>query len=146
MLSFGTLFNFWISYPRTHTKCSTMILTVLCNILAITSVRLLAVKDGAGRTSATNLAAGLPTLWKEFLIRPPRPLCMNRIPDVINFLSLQLKGTLGSMPPDQHTVYLMLTGEKPYVGRTTIQRQSSTYKLPGIARDGQNIYVVLTGI
>ena len=120
-----SLFSHWMDNPRTHTRCSTIVLVVLCNVLAIMEIRLLSLRDGSGRTTACKLTAALPTKWKELLGWPAKALHPNRIPVVLQFMQLQLQGTVGSLPHENHMVYLMLAGCNPYVGRAIVKRQRS---------------------
>ena len=126
------LFSHWMDNPRTHTRCSTIILVVLCNALAIMEIRLLSLRGGSGRTTACKLTAAPPSPWKEFLGRPAKALYPNRIPNVLEFLQLQLQCTIGSLPHENHMVYLMLAGCNPYVGRTIVKRAAVAYGLAGI--------------
>ena len=59
---------------------------------------------------------------------------------VLEFLSLEVQGTLGQLPSGSHSVYLMLAGDSAYIGRTKAARSSSTYGAPGIAPDGPSTY------
>lgn len=126
-----TLYTHWIQNPRLHTKCMTIILALLCNALAAVHIRLLSLRDGAGRRTAANLTAALPIEWQELLGRPGRPLDESRHLHTFEFLRLQLEGTTGNLPAHDHPVYLMLADDRPYVGKIGVTRKST--QLAGIA-------------
>ena len=67
-------------------------------------------KGRVGEKNATTLTAALETPWKEFLLRPARPLHSSRYKEVFEFLSLQFQATVGTLPMGDHIVYMMLAG------------------------------------
>lgn len=127
-----TLYQFWIDNPRANSKCGALILTVLCNAIGLITIRFMAITGGTNRYQASRLTAALDTAAKEFIFRPERSLQLNRLEDVSQFLEKQLEGTTGSTATNAHLVYLMLAGNKPYVGRASVTRTSLSSILPGI--------------
>lgn len=127
------IFESRINCPRTHSKSGVIILSALCNAVAVLDIRFLSVQNGHRKRTARNLTAAMFTPWQEFMERPPRPLHENRTTDVYEFLCLQATGTFGNLPADHHLVYLMLAGDIPYAGRTKVIRSMPASTLPGIA-------------
>ena len=127
------LYLHWKDNPRNHTKCCTLILVLICNALAIMDGRFLAIRNGKGRKEASNLTAAFPIAWREFFCRSSKGLHSSRLQHVLEFLRLQLTGTTGSLNPGSHLVYLMLAGNKPYVGRTINRRAGLQNSIAGIA-------------
>ena len=54
-----SLLNYWLKHPMNHTKCCTIFLAIICIVLALAELRLLAIRDGAGRRTAMALTASL---------------------------------------------------------------------------------------
>ena len=118
----NSMYRHWINNAGNHSKLSTSILVILCNAIAILDIRFLSLRDGPGRRSAATLTHALPHEWKELLKRPRRSLHSNFLGHAYELLLLQLEGTIGSIPHDEHLVYLALAGDEPYVGRTANPR------------------------
>ena len=119
-----SMFRHWKCNPKFHSKTSTMILLTICNVAALLDVRLLSLRDGPGRKTAATLVQALPHEWKQLLNRPKKSLHQLHIGHLHRLLQLQFNGTTGSLPQGEHIVYLLLAGEKPYVGRAAVCRTS----------------------
>ena len=128
-----SLFQAWIANPRQHTRATTLMTLALSNILAVLDIRFLALQGGRKTKWSRNLSKGLAVEWGELLTRPNFALHDRRYPEAINFIRTQASAITGNLPLDSHLTYLMLTGGKPYVGRTAGHRTPSTTTVPGIA-------------
>lgn len=127
------IFHAWITFPRAHTRTTTLITLTLANLLAILDIRFLSLQGGHKAKWGMKLAKGLAPEWGDLLTRPPNMLHENRFPDAINFINAQVSPITGNTPADTHMVYLMTIGSQPYVGRTAGHRASSSYTLAGVA-------------
>ena len=128
-----TLYDHWITHPRSHTRLGTLVLATLCNTISILDVRLLSLQTGTKRKIGINLTSSLPQEWKEFLHRPAREAHPSRFCDIFALLELQFRGTHGTLPADHHLVYAMISNGEPYVGRTAVHRLSALRPPSGIA-------------
>ena len=83
----NTLYVNWIANLKTHTQCGTHIITLLCNVLGIMDLRFLSLKT---RANYNRLTRPLPIEVPEILTRPPIKLHIGRLPDVYNFIAVQV--------------------------------------------------------
>ena len=85
------------------------------------------------KRTANTLTASLEPQWKELMTRPSRQLHENRSSDLFTFIRMQILGTTGGLPLENHMVYMMMASQKPYVGRTGAKICVSHTSSTGIA-------------
>ena len=81
------------------------------------------------------MAASHPEII-NILTRPQRTLHPDRFATIFNFITLQVQAVAGHHDSLDHYIYTVFAGRRAYLGRTSGERNRSTYVSPGISTLG----------